>query len=79
VCLALLRSAQGALSLRQLHVLLHRTGYAIAHRAPVKALADALGHEADIGRARRVARGCYASVGVGETNDVPAPGAVPDW
>ena len=60
VCLALLRTAQGALSLRQLHVLLHRAGYAIAHRTPVKALADALGHEADVGRARRVARGCYA-------------------
>jgi hypothetical protein len=79
VCLALLRAAQGALSLRQLHVLLHRAGYAIAHRAPGKALADALGHEADIGRARRVARGCYASTGRDETTEVPAPSALPDW
>ena len=79
MCLALLRTAQGALSLRQLHVLLHRAGYAIAHRTPVKALADALGHEADVGRARRVARGCYASTGRGETADVPALSALPDW
>lgn len=79
VCIALLRQAQGALSLRQLHVLLHRAGYAIAHRAPVKALGDALGHEHDVGRARRVARGRYASAGPVELPEDLLPSMVPDW
>ena len=40
-------------TLRQIHCLLHRAGYAVAHYHPVKALADALGHEADAGRAQQ--------------------------
>jgi hypothetical protein len=81
VCLALLRRTEGALSLRQLHTLLHRAGYAISHRTPVKALADALGHEVDVGRAVRVARGLYATPG-GGSNSPSAGGTLstlPDW
>lgn len=62
ICLAFLNKATGALTLRQLHSLLHRAGYAILHHHPVKALADALGYEADHGRAQRTARGTYAAV-----------------
>jgi hypothetical protein len=39
--------------------MLHRLGYLIAHPHPAKALADALGHEADAGRAIRVERATY--------------------
>lgn len=53
----------GRTSLRDLHDLIHRYGYCIDSRTPVKALADALGHEADVGRARRVARGVYELAG----------------
>jgi hypothetical protein len=60
ICLAFLRKARGPLTLRQLHALVHRAGYIIASWHPVKALADALGHEADVGRVERVARGTYA-------------------
>jgi hypothetical protein len=80
VCLSLLRRAQASLTLRQLHGLIHRTGYAISHHHPVKALADALGHESDVGRAVRVARGTYGTGrmdGPG-TGDSPAL-ALPDW
>ena len=55
VCLALLRRAEGALSLRQLHTLLHRAGYAISHRTPVKALAD-VARPRGRRRARRASR-----------------------
>jgi hypothetical protein len=57
--IALLRQAGRALTLRELHIVLHRLGYLIAHEHPVKALADALGHEADAGRAIRVERATY--------------------
>ena len=63
VCLAFLRRARRALTLRQLHVLLHRAGYAIASALPGKTLADALGHETDVGRAERVARATYTIAG----------------
>jgi chorismate mutase len=59
VCLTLLHQAQRPLTLRELHVLLHRLGYLVAHDHPVKALADALGHEADAGRALRTRRATY--------------------
>lgn len=60
-CLKIL-AARGPLSLVELHAQLHRLGCAIAHRHPVKALADALGYETDIGRTARVARGVYQLV-----------------
>lgn len=59
ICLGILARRRAVFSLRQIHVILHRVGYIIAHKHPVKALADALGHEADIGRAIRVKRGYY--------------------
>jgi hypothetical protein len=59
VCLAIL-SALGPQALPDLHAMLHRAGFAVANDLPVKALADALGYEADGGRARRVSRGVYA-------------------
>lgn len=69
VCLALLRRA-GRLPLRELHALLHRHGYVIDSDTHVKVLADALGHEVDHGRARRVERGVYEVV----TWPPPRPG-----
>lgn len=69
ICLAFLQKAGTALTLRQLHALLHRAGYAIAHQHPVKTLADAMGHEVQHGRARRVARATY---------EVPADDALHD-
>ena len=59
VCLRLLQRC-GELPLRQLHALLHLHGFGVAGDHPVKVLADALGHEADAGSARRVGRGRYA-------------------
>ncbi len=58
VCLRLLERC-GAIPLRQLHALLHLHGFGVAGEHPVKALADALGHEADAGNATRVERGRY--------------------
>ena len=58
VCLRLLQRC-GVLPLRQLHALLHLHGFGVTGVNPVKALADALGHEADIGNAVREARGRY--------------------
>ena len=82
ICLALLRRTREALTLRQLHCLLHRVGYAIAHRHPAKVLADALGHEADAGRVERVRRATYRAPGGAGGTDPPggAPdAALPDW
>ncbi len=58
VCLAFL-DRMGAMSLKELHAHLHRYGFAVGNVLPVKALADALGYEADHGRAGRVSRGVY--------------------
>lgn len=58
-CRALLRAAGAALSLIELHVLLHRHQLAVAGSQPVKVLADALGYDVDGGRCRRVRRGVY--------------------
>jgi hypothetical protein len=77
ICLGFLARARSALTLRQLHILLHRAGYLIDHAHPAKALADAMGYEADAGRLERVARGSYALAGPGEagwTFDT-----IPDW
>ncbi len=57
-CLAILRR-HGRLPLPELHSLLHLYGYGVASNTPVKALADAMGHEVDKGHARRVERGVY--------------------
>jgi hypothetical protein len=77
ICLSFLKRAQQALTLRQIHSLLHRTGYAIAHYHPVKVLADALGHEADAGRVNRVRRATYCLAGQTPPDDIEA--ALPDW
>jgi hypothetical protein len=61
LCVGLL-SRLGPMPLVQLHALLHRLRYAVAGAAPVKALADALGYETDIGRVRRVRRGVYEAL-----------------
>lgn len=60
VCRTMLERA-GELSLVDLHALLHHHGYVLANENHVKALADALGYDTDIGRVRRVARGVYAA------------------
>ncbi len=57
-CLALL-ARLGPLRLVELHAALHRYGFVVAGRHPVKVLADALGHETDHGRTVRIARGQY--------------------
>jgi len=49
----------GPLSLVDIHSWLHRHGYVVDSKTPVKALADALGHEHDAGRAERIRRGFY--------------------
>jgi hypothetical protein len=54
---------------------LHRTGYAVAHYHPIKALADALGHEVDAGRARRPRRATYTFM----ERDPTLEAALPDW
>ena len=84
ICLSFLRRAAGrALTLRQLHCLLHRAGYAIAHYHPVKVLADALGHEADAGRVRRIRRATYGAPkdtpGHAPDDGLEAGPALPDW
>ncbi|MPY92437.1 MAG: hypothetical protein GEV08_05025 [Acidimicrobiia bacterium] len=48
-----------ALSLVELHRLLHLRGVAVDSDHPAKSLADALGYEAEQGRAERVRRGWY--------------------
>lgn len=55
---ALVRAGR-PLSLPEIHRALHVSGHAVAGATPVKRLADALGYEHDIGRARRVRRGVY--------------------
>ena len=57
-CLAIL-ARHGSLPLVELHAWLHRYGYLVDGAHPVKALADALGHEHDAGRAERTSRGTY--------------------
>ncbi len=61
LCVGLL-SRLGPMPLVQLHALLHKLKFAVAGATPVKALADALGYETDIGRARRVERGVYEAL-----------------
>ena len=85
-CRAIL-SRHGPLTLRDLHARLHAYGYRIAHRHPVKTLADALGYETRMGRTVRLARGTYSlapgspcSEDLGDPNDpdlVPGPGGSP--
>ena len=57
--LALLLHAHTPLVLTEIHAALRRAGYELASDQPVKQLANALGYEASIGRARRTARGTY--------------------
>ncbi|MSX32744.1 MAG: hypothetical protein F2782_04500, partial [Actinobacteria bacterium] len=57
--LAVLAREQRPLTLPEIHRALHANGYRLHHVGSVKQLADALGYEHDIGRARRVARGIY--------------------
>jgi hypothetical protein len=80
LCLTFLRQAARALSLRSLHAQLHRAGYAVHHPHPAKALADALGHEADHRRCARVRRGVYALCDAPpDPNGGDTPVALPDW
>lgn len=79
LCLVFLRQAARALSLRDLHAQLHRAGYAIRHAHPAKALADALGHEADRRRCTRVKRGVYAVTGTDLDSSQLDTVALPDW
>lgn len=58
-CRALLKQAGSALSLVELHVLLHRHSLGVAGPHPAKVLADALGYDVDGGRCRRIRRGVY--------------------
>jgi hypothetical protein len=58
--LAILARRQRPMTLTEIHRELHLSGYAIASRQPVKRLADALGYETILGRAKRIERGVYA-------------------
>ncbi len=76
-CRAVLRR-HGALTLGDLHDLLHRYGYVVVGRDPVKTLGDALGYEHDQGRLERPSRGVYripgsAGPGRGRHRDDPLP------
>lgn len=57
-CRAIL-SRLGTATLVELHAMLHRLGYGVASRTPVKALADALGYDHDAGNVERLRRGTY--------------------
>ncbi|MGE0732710.1 MAG: hypothetical protein AB7O92_05380 [Acidimicrobiia bacterium] len=57
-CRAIL-SRLGQATLVELHATMHRLGFAVASRTPVKALADALGYDADAGHVLRIRRGTY--------------------
>lgn len=61
LCIAVLHRL-GPLTLPELHAVLHRIQFAIASGHPAKALADACGHEHDVGRARRLERGRYEAL-----------------
>jgi chorismate mutase len=74
ICVALLKQARRELTLRELHVVLHRLGYLIAHEHPAKALADALGHETDAGRVIRTKRATYRAT---TADPPPTPGGTP--
>src|SRR5262245_51380102 len=63
--LAILARHGRPMTLTEIHRQLHLSGYSISSRHPVKRLADALGYETILGRAKRVERGVYA---VGELN-----------
>ncbi len=54
--------AHGAVSLRELHGLIHRYGYRLASERPVQRLADAMAYEVRNGRAQRVDRGVYGPI-----------------
>ncbi len=60
VVLAVLARNARPMTLVEIHREVHLNGYAIASRAPVQRLADCLGYENTLGRARRVGRGVYA-------------------
>jgi hypothetical protein len=79
LCLTFLQQAGRALALRELHAQIHRAGYAIFHPHPVKALADALGHEADAQRCRRVRRGVYSLNSRPPSLGTDFRVALPDW
>ena len=78
ICLAFLRRSRVATTLRQLHVLLHRAGYAIASAYPAKTLADALGFETRAGRTTRTRRATY-QLADHDWAVAPPPGSLPDW
>ncbi len=58
--LAVLARNARPMTLVEIHRELHLNGYAIGSRHPVQRLADCLGYENTLGRARRVDRGIYA-------------------
>lgn len=79
-CRAILHR-RGPIALTDLHAALHLSGYAVASPRPVQALADAMGYEAEQGRAQRVARGVYGPAGRAPATTIPDPvvGESPGW
>lgn len=79
-CRAILHR-RGPIALTDLHAALHLSGYAVASLRPVQALADAMGYEAEQGRAQRVARGVYGPAGRAPATTIPDPvvGESPGW
>ena len=76
-CLVLL-ARMGSMALIEIHVMLHRFGFAVASSYPVKALADALAYEAEQGRATRVSRGVYEAQ-PGAPRSLPWPLGAPPF
>jgi hypothetical protein len=62
VCRQVLETARQPVPLGDLHALLHRRGFFVDSRHPVKSLADAMRYEVGSGRVTRVRRGTYATV-----------------
>ena len=78
ICLAFLCRLRAPTTLRTLHVLLHRAGYAVASAYPAKTLADALGYETRAGRTARTARATYHIIHRAPEPG-PSPSTLPDW
>lgn len=59
MCRSILAAIGGPVELTELHAALHDRGYSVRSAHVVKALADAMGYEVELGHARRVRRGVY--------------------
>jgi len=64
-CREILRTHRGAMTLTEIHAMMHRQGYFIDSGHVVKALSDAMRYDVSCGKVRRVARGTYTLTAMG--------------